>query len=320
MGTSVFTPSPFPASAGAFYARVIWRPGVPSSGNVFATWAEIETIIAATQGSVIVAVDPSVATAVIPATASTECFGRVILTGYTLNISSGAPISIADGGQLKNLFTVQSIGIEGVTTIRPYLLQNITGGVLLLREGGNLTMLAGSTVPAVNLNGSFSQIALFLGASLNNATGNPALAMVQLAPGVGMIFATLALAGNSGPPQYQDNLFAGDATTQMILVFDASGAPVVQPNFLGIVQPTPVDWAAGLRYNDGLVGVNYGNDYVQPALDRCKQLLAGSGSTPARPAFADVSVGAMYFDTDLVPPRPIFSKGTDWVDATGTVV
>ena len=43
-----------------------------------------------------------------------------------------------------------------------------------------------------------------------------------------------------------------------------------------------------------------------------------SGPAANRPASAPV--GEPYFDTSLVPPRPIWFDGVGWVDATGTVV
>jgi len=42
-----------------------------------------------------------------------------------------------------------------------------------------------------------------------------------------------------------------------------------------------------------------------------------AGATANRPAF-DLYTGQYYFDTDL--GIPIWYNGTDWVDATGTVV
>lgn len=44
----------------------------------------------------------------------------------------------------------------------------------------------------------------------------------------------------------------------------------------------------------------------------------GSGTTVQRPSATTVGAGAMYFDTTV--GTPIWSTGTAWVDATGTLV
>lgn len=45
--------------------------------------------------------------------------------------------------------------------------------------------------------------------------------------------------------------------------------------------------------------------------------IPASGTTAARP-ITDLQIGQFYFDTTL--GYPIWYDGTDWVDATGTVV
>lgn len=46
--------------------------------------------------------------------------------------------------------------------------------------------------------------------------------------------------------------------------------------------------------------------------------LNAKGDTASRPDATLIGVGSIYFDTDL--NQPIWSDGTDWIDATGTVV
>jgi hypothetical protein len=52
---------------GAGASTVVWRPGGVSSGNVFATWAEVVAAVAALNGDITIAVDMDLAPAVIPA-------------------------------------------------------------------------------------------------------------------------------------------------------------------------------------------------------------------------------------------------------------
>jgi outer membrane murein-binding lipoprotein Lpp len=52
---------------GAGASTVVWRPGAVSSGNVFGTWAEVVTAVAALNGAIRIVVDMDAAAAVIPA-------------------------------------------------------------------------------------------------------------------------------------------------------------------------------------------------------------------------------------------------------------
>jgi hypothetical protein len=51
---------------GAGASTVVWRPGVPSAGNVFDTWAEVVAAVAKLNGAVTIGLDTDVAAAVIP--------------------------------------------------------------------------------------------------------------------------------------------------------------------------------------------------------------------------------------------------------------
>jgi len=57
---------------------------------------------------------------------------------------------------------------------------------------------------------------------------------------------------------------------------------------------------------------------VQAGMDFLTDFHGGSGVTASRPLPASLNVGAAYFDTTL--GIPVWTTGTDWVDATGAIV
>lgn len=59
-GASGGTGLPFGAST------VVWRPGAPSAGNVYATWAEVVAAVAKLNGDITIGLDTDLAAAVIP--------------------------------------------------------------------------------------------------------------------------------------------------------------------------------------------------------------------------------------------------------------
>ena len=262
-----------PGAGSGAQENIIWRPGVPSNGAVVETWAEVEARIAATSGNIIVQVDSSIAPAIIPEETDTECFGRVQLVGYTLLLGAIMTVTITDGGRLRNLFTVKSVAVNGVCTQHDMLLQNVDGGVLICREGGQVNLELGSTKSAIRMAGTFSEIAAFEGATFNNNAANPLLAMIAVEPGKVIIHAIISQAGSqafSGADAYSPQLFSGDATTTLLEILDSSAPQVTQTLFLGTVNAVPMSTARGTSYDDTLVLPLLGSSNVQGAIDALK--------------------------------------------------
>lgn len=272
---------------------IIWRPGGVAACDVVTTWAAVEAKILAAQGAIEVFVDTSIVNpAPIPSTADTECFGAVVLSPLVSNIGSGAQISVADGGRLKNLFTVRgAISLVGAPTVRPFIEQTLPGTIFICREGGNITLDLGATVPAIHLAGTFCEVAAFEGGSYTNASGNPALAIVSVDPGLTALHAIISQAGTSGPPSYPANMFSGPVGTTLIQIYDSSAEPVVQPNFLGAVVPLPMSYGSGTVYNDSTVPIpSLGVDTVQAAIDVLKVQVAALIPGSYRTSFTDVDL------------------------------
>jgi len=76
------------------------------------------------------------------------------------------------------------------------------------------------------------------------------------------------------------------------------------------------DQSKYVAYDPALTTPDIGVTDVQSALDVLKIGVPLSGTTLNRPSAS--YLGQQYFDTDLVPPRPIFWDGAQWVNADGT--
>lgn len=307
---------------------IIWRPGGIPSCDVVTTWAEAELHIAATQGYLVISVDTSLvapANAQIPATADTECFGRLTFQPYTFNLGNNGTVEILDGGRLRNPFTLRTTAIQGDpagTTIRPFILLDQDGTLLICREGGQVNLTAGSTVSAISVTGEFCELASFEGGTFNNGTGNPALGMVDVDPAVTQVLhAVISAAGSFLPfqPAYSANLFQTIGAATILQIYDSSAPPIVQTNWAGSYFQLPMSNAIGTAYQDGLVTPTTGATEVQALLDILKRRVTGFGNTASRPAIpADIDTGGMYFDTDL--GFSIWSNGVIYVDAAGAAV
>src|SRR5271163_83806 len=102
-----WTTGPVPASPQTLGA-IIYQPGGVSAGDTVATWAEVQTFIAATHGKCVVYVDDSITSpAPVPGTSGiTECFGRVTVQPYKVDSIIFTVLEVEDGATLSNLYEV----------------------------------------------------------------------------------------------------------------------------------------------------------------------------------------------------------------------
>jgi len=299
---------------GFYYAYIIWRSAAPSGAGHVQTWAEVESLIAATQGKITIAVDGN---ATIPNTALTQCFGRVVFTTYN-NSSTATIITVDDGGQLISPFQFEGrISLQGAPTIRPFIHMN-PDTILQALYGAEFVLNAGATISGIEIDG-FGNVSLFQGANVLDNSGTPGISVVQLLPGSVCINTMLSLILTTpGPQKYISNMFGGDASTTLVQLYDAGAPAVNQVNMLGGTLSIPVTYAAGLAYDDSVTPTT-GAAFVQTIVDILKRRVTGFGNTAGRPAIpADIDTGGMYFDTDL--GIPVWSNGAIYVDATGAPV
>lgn len=252
---------------------IIWRPALASSGDFVQTWAEVEAAIAAASGDITVAVEGP---ATIPAVANTEMFGRTLFVPYTNAIGASTDVTVADGGQIRNLRGITgSLTLHGAPTVTPFLVLDVAGIPFTIREGAQLNLDLGATVPAVDMAASFTELAAFQGGQYNNNAGIPALSLAQIQSGLTVLNAYIQLAGTSGPPAYTSELFAGDGTTTLLQIYDASAPIVAQSNFTGTLVTLPMDVGLGVVYDDSIVPApSLGVDDVQAAIDVLKVQVA----------------------------------------------
>ena len=274
-GDGVLPPAPTPPAPPGpgitVNSSIIWRPSAPSSGNTFQTWAEIEPLIASTQGFLTIYLDAPGGVCTVPSIADTECFGRLTFQVYPPQTTVQPPtLQIDDGGRLRNPGQFSGILVKTAPTDQPSILGNLAAAEIVFRDGSLLSLEPGATVPAVQLLGTFQEVAFAFGSRLENNSGNPALSVIDVpTPGNVVIFGVLGELGNSGPPQMPSTAIQGPAGVTVVWVSDASCAVVAQTNFLGTLQALPADWALGVGYDDSALPP-LGATNVQTALDALK--------------------------------------------------
>lgn len=302
-GTLPPVPPPLPPPSGGS-DFVIWRPAVPSSGNVYQTWAEIEPLIAAAQGFLLVYVDSPGTPAQIPATANTACFGRLRFAGYPPHLTTGQTvIEVLDGGQLRDVSEFSGCYLFGAPSVQPPLVQTINGTELIFREGSGATLGAGAAAPLIRLSGNGQEVAFALGSTPSNDSGNPALSLIDCpTPGGFSIVGIVSHYGNGGPPQAPANFVQGPAGATLVWLYDPTGTPVAQPNFLGTLVPLPADWAAGVAYDDALQAPALGSSNVQGALDALKVITAALGTPIAALRWVSTSGSDVTGNGSIVNP------------------
>jgi len=277
--------APIPSLPSEAFGSLIFRPGVPSGGNHVATWAEVETAIAAASGLVVVVIDNDLAPCVVPATADTECFGRVHLSA--VDYISGAVLTIANGGRLRNLGVLeQGLAIEGAPSgAGPIPLLFTSPGLLLMREGATVRNTATATKAMIQA-GTNLVLSIIEGSFLDNSAV-PLVPVVQVDAGFSMT--CVALAAVPFAAFLTPTTIAGDATSSLAFAHDASVEFVAQSLFVGAVLEIRTNQSAAL----------------QPS----------TGATAGRPLLP--FAGQEYFDTTL--GFPVWWNGAAWVGADGIV-
>lgn len=304
-----------PTAASPSPHMVIWRSSLPSGGDFVQTWAEVAAAIEATKGFITVFVAEVSQT--IPSSADVQCYGRTRFAAYSPNIGSFPNIVVQDGGRLRNPWTFQTCGIGGVATVRPFIAIDIPGSQLIAREGGRVALGPGSTVPGIDILADFCETASFEGASFSNDSGNPLLGMVRLNPGSTFIDARIAAAGTTPPPnEYADTTFMGGAGGVFLQIYDASQTPVAQPLVTAFTLGLPMDFAAGVTYQDSapLLGATT----VQGAIDVLKASMVLKGVGDPNGAVTG-SPGDLYTSTAGGAGTTLYVKESGVATNTGWV-
>jgi len=210
----------------------------------------------------------------------------------TLNLGDpkANTVDVADGGQLRNLSRISgSLVLQSNSTGLPAWDNDSStpGGprVYAVDRAANIGTNTGGGPVIVIPGADFAIVGLF-GPIASVNVGGGASSAVQVGAGTSV----LALCFNGAA--FSTDWISGPASAVLNYVQDGSLLFPAIPNFLGTV--------------------------VNSAFGR----VGGSGETALRPAaglFGPVLPGTMYFDTDLVPPRPVWWNAvlTSFVDAAG---
>ncbi len=295
--------------------NIVFRPGVASSGDHVATWAEVEAVIAATFGNVIVQVDSSLATPRVPNTANTECFARVILRSYRGFIGLGSDIlRIDDGGVLRNVAEISHfLAVFATATVRSPFVFDIGDQVFLTNVSGSVSLEAGSTFAFFHQTTDVVAFVINTGGFFDNFNTTPT-PVVLIDPGLTMFW---IVTDGLGSVVDTGQAIQGDATTTFVYQTDSQSPLPPQTLFLGSLSLVLFDLANGVSYDDTVTTPSLaGATQAQNAIDVLKTSLSvKSGNTAGRPVTnlngGALLVGQQYFDTTL--GKVIVWNGAAWV-------
>lgn len=254
-GDAVWVP---PGVIGASYETVIFRPGVPSSLNIVATWAEVIPFV--NNGAVTIYVDDSIAPATIDVDA--DLLARVSISPYDLDAATVPNLVFAPDVQITNLKALDGpISLLLNSATRPNLIFS-PGQIFVIINGALLLQTALSAVSACVIDGilivSMSQGSHVetLGQPIFEITGTDSMILVQLL--------------NTGQPSGMDWVI-GPIGSGLTNIRDASAQDLVFSGFFGTRQNFNIDQAKGVFYDDSAILPLTAQNNVQDILDYLKQ-------------------------------------------------
>ncbi len=248
-------------------SEIIYRQGAISSGNVYGTWAEVDSLIIEKEGAITICVDDSIVSPCVVST-TINCKQKTIFIG-----SFGPQLSklrILDNNALINPRRFSSLNLQLSSLTTPNLIFD-DGCVLELFEGTRLTTID-AIVPNISiLDGASLVFALDKGNQINNG----GLPMINLGIGSSFIFAIFE---NSAGLTVNNLVTSVDASSNLVLVRDCSFSvsDFVNVGFLGTFIDAPVSKSLNITYDDSATPV-LGSTNVQGALDGVKQQLTFNG-------------------------------------------
>lgn len=202
------------------------------------------------------------------------------------NIADNSEVVLQNGAVFRDLSTLNNIALVVQPTSAPALVFTLTdsfNAILLLLRGAQIQN--SGSVPAIKSNGmGIIVVNLIQCIGFSPISTAP---LLEIDDGDFSALYVLFCGPNFAAPANQ--YLAGGPGSTLAIIHDGS-----------IPAPFPL-FAVPSVYN-APTGQN-----------------GGGGPTANRPSafIAPVSLGCMYFDTTIAPPRPVFWAGAAWVDATG---
>lgn len=269
---------------------VIYRPGGVTAAPVYATWAEVQAIVLAEKGDVIVYIDDSITTPA-PITGATDGFGRLVISPAAYKIVGALTAAeIMPGASLDNIqaFIGPQTVLSNRTGAQPPALLHSVVDITLLMRGSQLIVGAAATLPFIDVPaGDTFALGMVMGAGVDSlALGVPVVRLL----GVGSTHAWFTQDG-----------------------FQADAAKVLVTGVAGSLWQYVHDMSSSAMDTSGM-----------PPNSTLRTLSVSSTEYTYKPGAPATSLGATQFDkwSDIlanmpgsVGPRAIGPK-TLWIDST----
>lgn len=202
------------------------------------------------------------------------------LFSVQFGFGAGTLVTLADGAVLKNLLSIEGLELRGNSNTQTSLVwdQVATEASMKITFGATLANRGSHAMVEIAPNG-FGDFAV-INQSRVSAEPDPVFAIGDS----GQLFVDVTLGGTGN---FSNNFVSGPGTATLAYFHDGSMQSPLPTNggFSGTVTNTPIQ---------------------------------GVGGTTADRPTGDLNIGTAFFDTTIVPARPVFWNGTAWVDATGT--
>lgn len=248
-------------------AVLVYKPGVPSNGNVYSTWGELMAAFNVTEGFVVISVDDSVGVPTV--SAGTHDFEtRASFIGAKMDVSFPSRLTIPNGASIKDVRSVEFMDLLCEGTSAPNMQAR---GLSVVYFRYSYLTIAG-TEPVFRLGaGDYVIFDLSEYTVLNGIAP-----LVDLSAAGSEAYITVA----RGSAFTSDNFVAGAAGSILTLDFDPSvrnygGIGSIydfptNPNLLGTYNKSRSYNSSLVDYNDALVATSFGSNTVQGALDVIK--------------------------------------------------
>lgn len=233
-----------------------WKNGATTAGNVFGSWADLQTalaaLMAANVGRILVIVDGDVS---IPGGVTFDCQRLVMFYAKDYHVVSWTFIDVADGSYIRNpLYLSDALVFRGTPTICEFMRFDTGNCETTINRYAGLKLLAGSTKSAVLVTGDYTRI------NVNECyfdnVAAPTIPLFKLDDVVTYIM-SIFIYGNLSYIPVPAKVFSGGLSCYLDLYFDSSSVrPVAQTSFTGFQSTTQID--KNLATSTGLIKASAG--------------------------------------------------------------
>jgi len=256
-------------------AVLVYKPGVPSGGNVYSTWEELMDAFNATEGYVVISIDDSIGTPTV-SLGIHNFETRASFIGAKMDIAFPSKLTIPDGAVLKDIRSAEFIDLLCEGTSAPNMQARHLAVIYFRYAYFTLT----GTQPVFRL-GAGDYVIFDLS---EYTVLNGAVPLVDLSSATSEAYISVARSS----ALTSDNFVAGVVGSILTLDFDSaarnySGVGSIydfptNPNFFGTYNKSRSHNSSLIDYDDALATTSYGSNTVQGALDVIKNRWSSSTS------------------------------------------